>query len=67
MSHVWQYFRDNQSEILALDLDDDLAGRCPLVVGLVIALPMGWFASRFRWAYPPIVTSPGCSTRSRRS
>ena len=31
----------------------------PLLVGLVIALPIGWFASRYRWTYPPIVWSAG--------
>ena len=31
----------------------------PLLVGLVIALPIGWFASRYRWTYPPVVWSAG--------
>ena len=60
MNDIWQYFRDHQHEIARLDVDDGLAGRrLPLVVGLVVALPLGWLASRYRWTYPPIVTIAG--------
>ena len=31
----------------------------PLLVGLVIALPLGWLARRFAWAYPPIIIGTG--------
>ena len=31
----------------------------PLIVGLLIALPLGWLASRYRWTYPPLVTMAG--------
>jgi osmoprotectant transport system permease protein len=28
----------------------------PLGIGLVIALPLGWVANRYRWTYPPMVS-----------
>lgn len=31
----------------------------PVVVGLVLALPLGWCAARFRWSYPPLVGIAG--------
>lgn len=31
----------------------------PLGVGLLLALPVGWAASRYRWTYPPLVTGMG--------
>jgi osmoprotectant transport system permease protein len=31
----------------------------PLLLGLLIALPLGWLARRYRWLYPPLVTVAG--------
>jgi len=31
----------------------------PVVVGLLIALPIGWIASHYRWTYPPITNLAG--------
>ncbi|GAA3632257.1 ABC transporter permease subunit [Kineosporia mesophila] len=31
----------------------------PVVIGLIIALPIGWVASRYRWTYPPITNLAG--------
>ena len=31
----------------------------PVVIGLVIALPIGWLMNRYRWAYPPLVSVAG--------
>lgn len=28
----------------------------PLVIGLIISLPLGWMARRYRWAYAPLVS-----------
>ena len=56
------------SEILSWLWTTVWLAACRSLVGLVIALPIGWFASRYRWTYPPIVVGrPACSTRSRRS
>jgi osmoprotectant transport system permease protein len=35
-----------------------LAG-VPLVLGLLIALPLGWLARRYRWLYPPLLIGTG--------
>lgn len=31
----------------------------PVVLGLIIALPIGWVASHYRWTYPPITNLAG--------
>jgi osmoprotectant transport system permease protein len=31
----------------------------PVVLGLLIALPIGWVAARYRWTYPPITNLAG--------
>ncbi len=35
-----------------------LAG-LPLILGLAVALPLGWFARRWSWAYTPVVVGTG--------
>ena len=31
----------------------------PLLFGLIISLPLGWLARRYRWLYPPMVSLAG--------
>lgn len=57
--NVWDYFRDHQSDILHWTWTTVWLAAVPLAVGLVIALPIGWLANRFRWTYPPLVTIAG--------
>lgn len=38
----------------------------PLVVGVIVALPIGWLAHRSRRINPYVVGTAACSTRSRR-
>lgn len=57
--NVWTYFRDNQSDVLHWTWTTVWLAAVPLVVGLIIALPIGWLASRYRWTYPPLVTVAG--------
>ncbi len=59
MNALWQYFRDDQSEILGWLRTTLWLAAAPVVVGLLISLPIGWAASRFRWSYPPLVTIAG--------
>ena len=53
------YFRDHSADVL------DLLGRhvwlsaLPVVLGLLIALPLGSSARRYRWLYPPLVSVAG--------
>ena len=57
--NVWTYLRDNQSDVVHWTWTTIWLAALPLVVGLIIALPIGWLASRYRWTYPPVVTAAG--------
>lgn len=59
MTAVWQYFRDNQSDVLHWTWTTVWLAAVPLGVGLLVSLPIGWLASRYRWTYPPLVTVAG--------
>jgi osmoprotectant transport system permease protein len=59
MSHVWQYFSDNRSEVFGWLRTTIWLALVPLVIGLAVSLPIGWLASRFRWAYPPVISIGG--------
>lgn len=53
------YFNQHQSEVLNWLGWHARLSAIPLVIGLIISLPLGWFARRYRWAYPPIVSIAG--------
>lgn len=57
--NVWTYFRDHHSDVLHWTWITTWMAALPLVIGLAIALPIGWLASRYRWTYPPLVTIAG--------
>jgi osmoprotectant transport system permease protein len=57
--NVWDYFRDHQSDVLHWTWTTVWLAAVPLIAGLIIALPIGWLANRFRWTYPPLVTAAG--------
>jgi osmoprotectant transport system permease protein len=59
VSHMWQYFTHNRSEVYGWLRTTVWLALVPLAVGFAIALPIGWVASRFRRAYPPIVSLGG--------
>lgn len=59
MAHVWQYFSQNRSEVLGWLRTTIWLAVVPLAVGLAISLPVGWIASRYRLAYPPVVSTGG--------
>ncbi|WP_353648376.1 ABC transporter permease subunit [Nakamurella sp. A5-74] len=51
---IWSYLTNAQTmEWLVTTL---WLAAVPIVVGLAVALPIGWVASRYRWSYPPIVS-----------
>jgi osmoprotectant transport system permease protein len=56
---IWQYFRQNQSDVLHWTWTTIWLAALPLVIGLAVALPIGWVASRYRWTYPPITNLAG--------
>jgi osmoprotectant transport system permease protein len=59
MNTVWTYFQDHRSDIFDWTWTTVWLAAVPLVIGLAIALPIGWVATRYRWTYPPIVSGAG--------
>ena len=57
--HFFGYFLDHRSEDLGLLWSHTWLSVVPVVVGLLIALPLGWLARRHRWTYPPIISITG--------
>jgi osmoprotectant transport system permease protein len=59
VNDVWDYFTAHRSEIYDLLGTTVWLAVVPLVIGLLIALPVGWLASRYKWTYPPVVSGAG--------
>lgn len=57
--HFWGYFMDNRDQVLGYLGDHAWLSALPVGVGLVIALPLGWLAHRYRWVYPPMMSITG--------
>lgn len=55
----WSYFTDHQGQVLGWLWDHTWLSVVPVVVGLLIALPVGWLAQRYQWAYPPLLSITG--------
>ena len=53
------WLADHWGEVWTLLLQHVWLAAVPLVLGLVIALPLGWAARRWRAAYPVLVTTSG--------
>jgi osmoprotectant transport system permease protein len=56
---IWDYFRDHQSDVLNWLWNNAWLAALPLLIGLLIAMPLGYLAARHRWTYPPAVTIAG--------
>jgi osmoprotectant transport system permease protein len=59
MGDAWQYFLDHRDEIWGWTQTTLWLATVPVVVGLALALPVGWVAYRYKWSYPPIVSGAG--------
>ena len=59
MTSVWRYFVDHDNQILSWTWTTVWLAGLPLVIGFLLAVPIGWLASRYRWSYPPIVSGAG--------
>lgn len=57
--NLWEYVQQHSGDILGWTWTTVWLAGLPLLVGLLIALPLGWLASRFRWTYPPLVSTAG--------
>jgi osmoprotectant transport system permease protein len=55
----WGYFMDHRSQDLGWLWAHAVLSVVPVVIGLMIALPLGWLARRYRWLYPPMVSVSG--------
>ena len=59
MSLIWQYFTDHLSDIESEAWTTVWLAALPLFLGVLLALPVGWWASRTRWLYLPLITTAG--------
>ena len=57
--HFFGYFLDHRSEVLGCLWDHTWLSVVPVVVGLLLALPLGWLARRYEWVYPPMMSITG--------
>lgn len=53
------YFRDHAADVLDLFAQHVWLSVVPVVLGLIIALPIGYLARRYSWTYPPLVSIAG--------
>ncbi|HET7303750.1 MAG TPA: ABC transporter permease [Segeticoccus sp.] len=53
------WFLDHTGQVLDYGLQHVYLAGLPLLLGLLIALPIGWLARRHRFLYPPIVAGSG--------
>ena len=53
---MWSWISTNGSLIWQLTWENIKLGVLPALYGLVISLPLGVIASRWRWFYPPVLT-----------
>jgi osmoprotectant transport system permease protein len=55
----WDWASRNADLITSYTLSHLWLAGVPTVLGLALAIPLGAFAQRYRWAYPPTVTIAG--------
>ena len=51
-----QYLRTSGPAVLAALGQHVVLALLPVLIGLVVSLPVGYLAHRFRWLYPPLLT-----------
>jgi osmoprotectant transport system permease protein len=56
---LWTYFRQHQDDVLSWLGYHAWLCTLPVAIGLIIALPLGWVAARYKWSYPPIIGITG--------
>jgi osmoprotectant transport system permease protein len=53
---MWSWIPQNGAQIWQLTRENLYLGVVPALIGLVISLPLGIIAARWRWFYPPVLT-----------
>jgi osmoprotectant transport system permease protein len=53
---MWSWVGDNTALIRHLTWENLKLGVLPALYGLIISLPLGIIAARWRWFYPPVLT-----------
>jgi len=53
------WLRDHLGEVLSLTVQHIYLAGVPLILGLLIALPLGWLARRYRGLYPVLIIGTG--------
>jgi osmoprotectant transport system permease protein len=57
--HFFGYFLDHRHQDLGWLWSHTWLSVLPVVIGLAIALPLGWLARRYRFVYPPLISITG--------
>jgi osmoprotectant transport system permease protein len=55
MSQLWSYFAGNAGQIGSWAVTTVWLAVVPLIVGIAVAIPLGWVAYRYRWVARPLV------------
>jgi osmoprotectant transport system permease protein len=55
----WEWLARNASQIWAWTLEHIALAAAPTVLGLLLALPLGAFAHRYRWSHTALITLAG--------
>ena len=53
---MWSWIPGNGALIWQLTRENAYLGVIPALIGLVLSLPLGIIAARWRWFYPPVLT-----------
>jgi osmoprotectant transport system permease protein len=56
---VITYFKEHHDEIISWLGNHVWLSALPVLLGLIIALPLGWLANRYRWLYAPLISVAG--------
>jgi len=56
---VITYFKQHHDEIINWLGNHVWLSALPVLLGLIIALPLGWLANRYRWLYAPLISVAG--------
>jgi osmoprotectant transport system permease protein len=57
--YFWGYFTNHRSEVLDWLWTHAWLSVVPVIIGLMLALPLGWLARTRRWLYPSFISISG--------